>query len=294
MTHASPGTPCRGHLFHRTAMLVGKPAMERLGALRVAVFGVGGVGSWTAEALVRSGVECLTLVDSDVVCATNVNRQLQATTANVGQPKVEELKKRLLEINPHARIEARQKVYNERSADQFDLRTFDYVIDAIDSLCNKVLLIQRCKEAGVTIYASMGAGAKLDPTQIKVAKLADTCMCPLARMVRKRLGRRGIPADFLCVYSEEPPRDPATETLCGTGQCACSHTHPKTAEADAENPDWCARKTRVHGTAVHITAVFGFMLAGLVMQDVVARVKSGNVQPPTSNAQHPTGKVAPT
>jgi tRNA A37 threonylcarbamoyladenosine dehydratase len=271
MTHTHISTPCRGHLFHRTTMLVGKPAMERLGSLHVAVFGVGGVGSWTAEALIRSGVEHLTLVDSDVVCSTNVNRQLQATALNVGSPKVAELRKRLLEINPQAIIDARQMVYHERSADQFDLRSFDYVIDAIDSLCNKVLLIQRCQEAGVTVYASMGAGAKLDPTQIKVAKLADTCMCPLARMVRKRLGRRKASADFLCVYSEEAPLDPATETLCGTGNCACSQAHPKTDEADAENTDWCARKTRINGTAVHITAVFGFMLAGLVIQDVVAR-----------------------
>ncbi len=273
MTQAHPDIPCRGHLFHRTAMLVGKPAMDRLGAIHVAVFGVGGVGSWTAEALVRSGVEHLTLVDSDVVCATNVNRQLQATAINVGQSKVDELRKRLLEINPHATITARQMVYNERSADQFDLKTFDYVIDAIDSLCNKVLLIQRSRGAGVTIFASMGAGAKLDPTQIKVAKLSETCMCPLARMVRKRLGRRGVAADFLCVYSEEPPRDPATETFCGTGNCACSPAPPKTEAATTENPDWCARKTRVNGTAVHITAVFGFMLAGLVIQDVTTRTR---------------------
>ena len=247
--------------------------MERLGAVRAAVFGVGGVGSWTAEALIRSGIGHLTLVDSDVVCATNVNRQLQATAGNVGQPKVVELRKRLLEINPQASIDALQRVYNERTADQFDLRTFDYVIDAIDSLCNKVLLIQRCQEAGVTIYASMGAGAKLDPTQVKVARLAKTRMCPLARMVRKRLGRRGVAADFLCVYSEEAPLEPATETFCGTGNCACSHAHPKKEEADPENPDWCARKTRVNGTAVHVCAVFGFMLAGLVIQDVVSRSK---------------------
>jgi tRNA A37 threonylcarbamoyladenosine dehydratase len=266
---AGPAHPGQAHLFHRTAMLVGKPAMERLGAVRVAVFGVGGVGSWTAEALVRSGIERLTIVDSDVVCATNVNRQLQATALNVGQPKVDVLRDRLLAINPRAAIDAHRVAYNERTCGQFDLGAFDYVIDAIDSLINKVLLIQRSLEAGVTIYASMGAGAKLDPTRIHVAKLSDTRMCPLARMVRKRLGRRKVTKDFLCVYSEEPPRDPALGTFCGTGACACSPAKTGAGRTDEDMPDWCARKTRVNGTAVHITATFGFMLAGLVVQDVV-------------------------
>lgn len=270
MTSVHATVPNRCHLFHRTAMLVGKPAMDRLAAVRVAVFGVGGVGSWAAEALIRSGIERLTIVDSDVVCATNVNRQLQATALNTGRPKVEELRKRLVEINPHAGIDARHMAYNERTAESVNLRDFDYVIDAIDSLCNKVLLIENCHAAGVTVYASMGAGAKLDPTQIRVARLSETRMCPLARMVRKRLGRRKVPADCLCVYSEEPPRDPVGGTLCGTGQCACGHAVAKTGAESSESPDWCARKRRINGAAVHITAVFGFMLAGLVIQDVAA------------------------
>lgn len=267
MTHTQG--PHRSQVFHRTAMLVGKPAMDRLHATRVAVFGVGGVGSWTAEALVRSGIEHLMIVDSDVVCATNVNRQVQATALNAGKSKVDELKKRLLDINPHAHIDARLAAYNDRTCGQFDLQGFDYVIDAIDSLVNKVLLIRQCLEAGVTIYASMGAGAKLDPTGIRVAKLSETRMCPLARMVRKRLGRQRVTKDFLCVYSEEPPRDPAMATACGTGNCACSHVDRKASEGDAESPDWCARKKRVNGTVVHVTGIFGFMLAGLVIQDAI-------------------------
>ena len=115
----------------------------------------------------------------------------------------------------------------------------------------------------------MGAGAKLDPTAIRVAKLSATRMCPLARMVRKRLGRQGITQDFLCVYSEESPRLPAMATACGTGNCACSHVDRKSADGDEEMPDWCARKKRVNGTVVHVTAVFGFMLAGLVVQDAI-------------------------
>jgi tRNA A37 threonylcarbamoyladenosine dehydratase len=257
-------------------MLVGKSAMDRLHSARVAVFGVGGVGSWTAEALVRSGVEHLMIVDSDVICATNVNRQLQATALNAGQSKVDELRKRLLEINPNARVEARRMVYNERTCSQFDLAAFDYVIDAIDSLCNKVLLIRQSRDAGATVFASMGAGAKIDPTQVRVAPLTRTRMCPLARMVRKRLTRLGVAQDFLCVYSEEAPLDPAMSTFCGTGQCACSHQKTETAAEDDENPDWCARKARVNGTAVHVTAVFGFTLAGLVVQDAM---------------QHPAGRA---
>lgn len=272
-TNAQP--PCRSHLFHRTAMLVGKPAMNRLTQIRVALFGVGGVGSWTAEALIRSGVEHLTLVDSDDVCSTNINRQLQATTVNIGKSKVEELKKRLLEINPFATIDAHHMAYTTRTCEQFDLKTFDYVLDAIDSLQYKVMLIERGLDAGTTVYSCMGAGAKLDPTQIKAGPLSRTRMCPLARMVRKRLGKKCVTKDFLCVYSEEYPLDPTMDSLCGTGQCACSHTHtPKTDNQpsdDDSNPDWCARKTQINGTAVHVTAVFGFTLAGLVIQDVVKK-----------------------
>ena len=260
--------PCRGHLFHRTAMLVGKPAMERLSAVRVAVFGVGGVGSWTAESLIRSGVEHLTLVDSDDICSTNINRQLQATTMNVGESKVDELKKRLLEINPYANIDARHIAYTARTCEQFDLKTFDYVLDAIDSLQNKVMLIDRSLDAGVIVYSCMGAGAKLDPTQIKAGPLSRTRMCPLARMVRKRLGKKCVTKDFLCVYSEEVPLDPTLETFCGTGKCACTHSRQPD---DDNHPDWCARKTQVNGTVVHVTAVFGFTLAGLVIQDIVRK-----------------------
>jgi tRNA A37 threonylcarbamoyladenosine dehydratase len=262
-------------------MLVGKPAMDRLAAAKVAVFGVGGVGSWAAEALVRSGIEQITLVDSDVVCSTNVNRQLQATALNIGKSKVEELKKRLMEINPGARIEARHMAYTARTCDQFDMTSFDYVLDAIDSLQNKVLLIESCLDAGVMIYSCMGAGAKLDPTQVKAGPLSRTRMCPLAKMVRKRLGKKCVSKEFLCVYSEEPPRDPELETFCGTGKCACSHPP---SLPDDDNPDWCARKTRVNGAVVHVTAVFGLTLAGLVIQDLTR---------PTPRSPDPAGPQLP-
>lgn len=255
-------------------MLVGQPAMTRLSRLRVAVFGVGGVGSWAAEALARSGIGHLTLVDSDDICATNVNRQVQATSRNIGRSKVEELRKRLLEINPHATVDARHAAYTARTCNQFELGSFDYVLDAIDSLQNKVLLIERCLDAKVMVYSSMGAGAKLDLTQIKTGPLSRTRMCPLARMVRKRLGKKCVSREFLCVYSEEIPREPQADTPCGSGACACQHPRPPHGPAasqdagEAEPPDWCAQKKRINGTVVHVTAAFGLALAGLVIQDV--------------------------
>lgn len=251
-------------------MLVGASAMERLASTHVAIFGVGGVGSWTAEALVRTGIGQLTIVDSDDVCATNVNRQLQATTLTIGKSKVEVLKKRLLEIAPGIGITACHTAYTEETAGSFDLSSYDYVLDAIDSLKNKVLLIERSLAAGTLVYSSMGAGAKLDPTQIRTGPLSRTRMCPLAKMVRKRLGKKCVSKDYLCVYSEEIPSDPAMESLCGTGECACSHT-PSANGDDSAQPDWCAQKKRINGAAVHVTGAFGFALAGLVIQDVVRR-----------------------
>jgi tRNA A37 threonylcarbamoyladenosine dehydratase len=266
--HTARTVPGRGQLFHRTELLIGKRAMTELATARVAVFGIGGVGSWAAEALIRSGVEHLLIVDSDVVCATNVNRQAQATALNVGQPKPQELRRRLLEINPRAMIEALQMPYNASTRAGFDLGAFDYVLDCIDSLQNKVLLLEHCQSAGVPVFSSMGAGAKLDPTQVRVAPLSKSSVCPLARMVRKRLGRHGAPRDFLCVYSEELPRDPVEATPCGTGTCDCQ---PRSGEAPGDRPDWCKQKRRINGTVVHVTAVFGFTLAGLIVQDVLSR-----------------------
>jgi tRNA A37 threonylcarbamoyladenosine dehydratase len=272
--------PARGHLFHRTSMLVGKPAMTALSSTRVAVIGVGGVGSWAAEALVRSGVEHLLLVDSDTICSTNVNRQIQATALNVGKSKVEELRRRLLEINPHAHIDLHHGAYNEHTASKFNLTAYDYVLDAIDSLKNKVLLIKNCIEAEVTIYASMGAAAKMDPTLVRVAPLSKTKICPLARMVRKRLSRLGVPQKLLCVYSEEMPLEPAGESLCGTGQCACTHaSHPASSspgnsDDDDNHPDWCALKKQINGTVVHVTAVFGLTLASMVIRDVTSKSRA--------------------
>ena len=252
-------TPSSHQSFHRTELLLGKPVMTRLQAARVILFGVGGVGSWTAEALVRSGIRHLTLVDSDVICPTNLNRQLQATAHNVGQPKVDALRQRLLDIYPAAEIVAVKAMYDEGSCDQFDLGGYDYVLDAIDTLKCKVLLLQRAMAAGAKVYSCMGAGAKLDPTQIRTVPLSKTKYCPLARVVRERLRQAGFTGDFTCVYSEESPLENQGRTFCGSAVCACP---------DKDEANLCKGKARINGTLVHVTAPFGFALAGLVIQDL--------------------------
>jgi tRNA threonylcarbamoyladenosine dehydratase len=264
------------NMTHRSLMVLGTEAHERLGRARVIIFGVGGVGSWCAESLVRSGLMNLTLVDSDIICPTNINRQVQATSQNIGESKVEELKKRLLAINPTAAVTARHAVYDESTFRDFDLGSYDYVIDAIDSLQNKVLLIEQCIELKVKLYASMGAGAKTDPTKIRISLLSKTTNCPLARLVRQRLRKKNITTDIPCVYSEETPLDPAVETVCGSGDCPCAQDRENYCAGHGEEPvDWCGKKKRINGALVHITGTFGFMLAGLVINDIMAGEQAG-------------------
>jgi tRNA A37 threonylcarbamoyladenosine dehydratase len=261
-------------IFHRTALLVGPEALEAMGRTRVILFGAGGVGSWCAEALIRSGIGQLTLVDSDVVCITNVNRQLQAHTGNVGQFKVEELATRLRAINPAATIEPINQVYNFDGVDRFDLGAFDYVVDAIDSVANKVLLIVKTIESGTPLFSAMGASCKLDATRIQVGSFWDVIGCSLAKHVRKRvrtrLRKKGIERDFLCVYSDERQAGYDVPTVCGTGQCYCPG--PEETEGRSEEAhEWCSTKAEINGSLVHVTGTFGFHLAGLVIQDIVAR-----------------------
>lgn len=261
------------NMTHRTLMVIGEKAMERLSKTSVIIFGVGGVGSWCAESLVRSGIMNLTIVDSDIVCPTNINRQIQALARNVGESKVEELKKRLLDINPSAPVIARHAAYDENSCGEFNLKSYDYVIDAIDSLKNKILLIEQCLASGVTIFSSMGAGAKTDPARIKMDLLSRTKNCPLARAVRRRLRSDNFTTDIMCVYSEELPVKPATETVCGSGDCPCARDREKFCADHDEAPiDWCGLKKQINGALVHITGMFGFILAGMIINDTIARV----------------------
>lgn len=237
-------------IFRRSELLLGDEAMCRIGEKRVIIFGVGGVGSWCAESLVRSGIKHLTIVDSDRVCITNINRQLMATSKTVGQVKVEALKERLLSINPSAEINALQQIFTAETAESFDIGSYDYIIDAIDSLKDKALLILMAtspflggSEREVKFFSSMGAALKLDPTRIKIAEFWKVQGDPLARALRKRFKRDGQYPNrkFLCVYSDEL----------------------------LENKKPIDPEDKGNGTIAHITAIFGFMLAGLVIQDVV-------------------------
>ena len=227
-------------IFARTELLLGEPCLARLAATRVILFGVGGVGSWCAETLVRSGIGHLTLVDGDQVMASNCNRQLPALTTTIGRNKVEVLRERLLQINPDADVQAICGRYNADTADTFGLADCDYVIDAIDSLKDKALLIRHVTSLPHTrLFSSMGAARKFDPTRIRIAEFSKVSGDPLARALRHAFKHdRLFPArKFLCVYSDEQ----------------LPNAHP--------NPD------NANGTMAHITAIFGHMLAYLVLRD---------------------------
>ncbi len=254
--------------------------MERIQSKRVTIFGVGGVGSWCAECLVREGIMHLTLVDSDVVCVTNCNRQLMATTKTIGEPKVEALRKRLLEINPEADILALQKNYSEETKNDFNLESYDYVIDAIDSLKDKISLImkatsplpapplgechistdlplkalpQRGSGEGA-FFSSMGAALRIDPTKVRVSEFWKIKGDPLAAAMRSAMRRNKLfPArKFLCVHSEEPPLPNLGKALQDGSQTF--------------------NKVQTNGSLCHITAIFGMTLAGLVIQDICRKV----------------------
>jgi len=238
-------------IFNRTQLLVGENVMKNVCSKKVIVFGVGGVGSWCAESLVRSGISHLTIVDSDKIYATNINRQLMATTETIGEIKVNALKKRLLQINPQAEINAVQMIYCKDTKDFLQIENYDYIIDCIDSLENKTLLILEATSTKSTFYSSMGAALKMDFTRIKTAEFWKINGCPLAAALRKRMRRnKTFPAKkFLCVFSDE--------VLENQGE---NHFELTTL--------WDSKKAKINGTIAHITAIFGLALAGLVMQDI--------------------------
>jgi len=259
-------------LFQRTELLLGSEIMLQIASRKVIIFGIGGVGSWCAESLVRSGFRNLTIVDSDRICVTNINRQLHATSQNVGEVKTDALKKRLLEINPHATITDIQKIYNQQNHDFFQLDQFDYIIDAIDSLGPKINLIRRATRTNAVLFSSMGASLKIDPTRIKVGEFWDVIGCPLGSIVRKKIRKGDLPAKkFLCVYSEEILEPKGTLESCGTDKCLCPETKNAPGDPELTDHEWCSRKAVINGTVAHITAIFGFTLAGLVIQDIYAK-----------------------
>ena len=232
----------------RTEWLLGKLAMERLRCARVAVFGIGGVGGYTAEALARSGVGKLDLVDRDVVSPSNLNRQIIALHSTIGRSKVEVMRERILDINPEAQVRAWQLFYLPETAGQFDLRQYDYIVDAVDTVTAKLELAVRAQEAGVPLISCMGAGNKLDPTGFRVADIEETFGCPLARVMRRELRKRGIPR-LKVVFSPEPPRKPQVEP-----------------EAIGSQKDEEGRHSP--GSIAFVPSVAGLVAAGAVIRDL--------------------------
>ena len=222
-------------IFNRTERLVGEDILQSLQSKRVIVFGVGGVGSWCVEALVRSGVRHITIVDSDKVAISNVNRQLMATTKTVGRVKVDALKEHLLDINPHADITALQMIFDETTAESFHLEEYDYIVDAIDSLRDKLLLIECACRTKAKFFSSMGAALKMDPTKIEVAEFWKVKGCPLG--------------------------------------AAFAPTDTQEGNPELANHDWNARKAQINGSLLHITGIFGFTLAGLILKDIYNKSK---------------------
>jgi tRNA A37 threonylcarbamoyladenosine dehydratase len=257
--------------FHRLSLLAGAEALERARRSSALVAGLGGVGSWCAEALVRSGSGGLSLIDSDTICVTNINRQVQATGRTLGRLKAEALGERLLEINPSCEVRVFSRVFSRENAGLFGLERVDYVIDAIDSLSHKLDLIEFAAARGIPLFSSMGMAQKLDPTRLKTADIWETSGCPLARLVRQGLRKRGFRGRFTVVYSDErlPRREAPGEggLVCGGAACFCPARNRDAPEAPVE---WCSSKKAINGSAVTVTAAAGMILASLALRDIYA------------------------
>ena len=237
--------------FSRTELLLGKEAMEKLGHSRVAVFGVGGVGGYVCEALVRSGVGAFDLIDDDKVCLTNLNRQIIATRKTVGKYKAEVMRDRILEINPEADVRIHKCFFLPENADDFPFAEYDYVVDAIDTVTAKIALVMKCQEMGIPIISSMGAGNKLDASAFRVTDLYKTSMCPLAKVMRRELKKRGI-KKLKVVYSEEKPMTPTQKE-----------------RTETETEETCAKRRAIPGSVAFVPSVAGLIAAGEVIKDLV-------------------------
>ena len=244
--------------FSRTELLFGKAAMEKLASSRVAVFGIGGVGGYTCEALVRSGVGAFDLIDDDKVCLTNLNRQIIATRKTVGKYKAEVMKERMLEINPDVKVEIHKCFFLPENADEFPFEDYDYIVDAVDTVTAKLELVMKAKEKGVPIISSMGAGNKMDPTAFEVTDIFKTSVCPLAKVMRSELRKRRI-RKLKVVYSKELPMTPVDDmAISCRSHCICP---PDTARK-------CTQRRQVPGSNAFVPSVVGLIIAGEVVKDL--------------------------
>ena len=244
--------------YSRTELIFGKEAMEKLAASRVAVFGIGGVGGFTVEALARTGVGEIDLIDDDRVCLTNINRQIIATRKTIGQYKVDVAGERIAEIDPDIKVNKFKTFFTPETADQFDFSKYDYVVDAIDTVTGKIALVMNAAAAGVPIISSMGAGNKVDPTAFEVTDIYKTSVCPLAKVMRRELKKRGV-RKLKVVYSKEEPIPPSCDMAnsCRTN-CICP---PGTARK-------CTERRQIPGSCAFVPSVVGLIIAGEVIKDI--------------------------
>lgn len=247
--------------FSRTELLFGKEAMDKLAGSKVAVFGIGGVGGYVCEALVRSGVGAFDLIDDDKVCLTNLNRQIIATRSTVGKYKTDVMRDRMLDINPNVEVEVHKCFFLPENADDFPWDSYDYVVDAVDTVTAKIALVMKCKEKNIPIISSMGAGNKLDGSQFKVADIYKTKVCPLAKVMRRELKKRGV-KKLKVVYSEEIPTRPIEDmAISCRDNCIC----PPGAEHK------CTERRDIPGSVAFVPSVAGLIIAGEVAKDLIRR-----------------------
>ena len=245
--------------FSRTELLFGKEAMDKLAGSKVAVFGIGGVGGYVCEALVRSGVGAFDLIDDDKVCLTNLNRQIIATRSTVGKYKAEVMRDRMLDINPKVEVEVHKCFFLPENADDFPWDSYDYVVDAVDTVTAKIALVMKCKEKNIPIISSMGAGNKLDGSQFKVADIYKTKVCPLAKVMRRELKKRGV-KKLKVVYSEEIPTRPIEDmSISCRNHCICP---PGAAHK-------CTERRDIPGSVAFVPSVAGLIIAGEVAKDLI-------------------------
>lgn len=244
--------------FSRTELLLGKEAMERLYKAHVAVFGIGGVGGYVVEALVRSGIGAFDLIDDDKVCLTNLNRQIIATRDTVGKYKTEVMKERILSINPEAVVNVHQCFYLPENAADFDFSSYDYVVDAVDTVTAKIELVLRAEEAGTPIISCMGVGNKLNPTQLEVADIYKTSVCPLAKVMRRELKKRGV-KKLKVLYSKEEPLKPLDDMAVGSREdCICP----------PEEVYQCTRRRAIPGSTSFVPSAAGLIIASEIVKDI--------------------------
>ncbi|MCR5684181.1 MAG: tRNA threonylcarbamoyladenosine dehydratase [Lachnospiraceae bacterium] len=244
--------------FSRTQLLLGPDAMKALSEKKVAIFGIGGVGGYVCEALVRSGIGAFDLIDDDKVCLTNLNRQIIATQKTVGKYKTEVMRDRMLDINPDAKVEIHKCFFLPENADDFPFSEYDYIVDAVDTVTAKIELIMRAQKEGIPIISAMGAGNKMDAGRLKIADIYDTKICPLARVMRRELKKRNV-KNLKVVYSDEPPIRPLEDM---SDSCSTHRICPPGAQHK------CTERRAIPGSTAFVPAVAGLLIAGEIVKDL--------------------------